>query len=119
MKNIKRGEIYYADLEPILGSEQGGIRPVLILQQYNSSSPTTIVVPITCQSKHGGHETHVPLNNPQLYPNSTALLEQVRAIDRQRLRGFVCVAGAHDMGEVDRAIHTSLGLKCHEGGWAV
>lgn len=118
MKNIKRGEIYYADLEPILGSEQGGIRPVLILQQHNFSSPTTIVAPITCQSKQGGHETHVPLDHPLLYPQSQALLEQIRAVDRQRLRGFVCAAGARDMREIDRAIHTSLGLKCHEGGQA-
>ena len=116
MKKIKRGEIHYADLEPILGSEQGGIRPVLILQQYNSSSPTTIVAPITSQSKQGGHETHVPLDNPLLQPNSTALVEQVRAIDRQRLRGFVCAADEYEMGEVERAIHHSLGLKCHEGG---
>jgi mRNA interferase MazF len=119
-KEIKRGQIYYADLEPILGSEQGGIRPVLIIQNDlgNQSSPTTIIAPITCQSKAGGHNTHVDLRNHFLIPNSIALLEQIRAIDKRRLERYVTFASAAVMQKIDRAIHHSLGLKYNQEGAA-
>ncbi|MCL2299904.1 MAG: type II toxin-antitoxin system PemK/MazF family toxin [Firmicutes bacterium] len=119
-KEIKRGQIYYADLEPILGSEQGGIRPVLIIQNDlgNQSSPTTIIAPITCQSKAGGNATHVDLRNHFLVPQSIALLEQIRTVDKRRLDRYVTFISATVMREIDYAIHHSLGLKCHEGGQA-
>ena len=117
-KKIKRGQIYYADLEPILGSEQGGIRPVLIVQgdQGSQSSPTTIVTPITCQRKASGQATHVDLRNHFLLPQSIALVEQIRAIDKRRLERYVTFVNAAVMREVDCAIHISLGLECNEGG---
>lgn len=116
-KEIKRGQVYYADLEPILGSEQGGIRPVLVIQNNlgNQNSPTTIIAPITCQSKTGGQTTHVRLNNHSLLPRSIALLEQIRAIDKRRLGRYVTFIDAADMREVDYAIHISLGLKNCKG----
>ena len=115
-KEVKRGQIYYADLEPILGSEQGGIRPVLIIQgdQGNQYSPITIIAPITCQQKTGGQVTHVDLNNRGLLPGSIALLEQIRAIDKRRLERYITFISAAVMREVDQAIHISLGLKQHE-----
>ena len=119
-KEIKRGQIYYADLEPILGSEQGGIRPVLVIQNDfgNQSSPTTIIAPITCQHKTGAQVTHVDLRNHFLVPRSIALLEQIRTIDKRRLDRYVTFISAAVMREIDYAIHHSLGLKCHEGGHA-
>jgi len=119
-KEIKRGQIYYADLEPILGSEQGGIRPVLVIQNNlgNQNSPTTIIAPITCQNKNGGQMTHVDLRNHFLLPQSIALLEQIRAVDTRRLDRYITFISAAVMCEVDYAIHISLGLKCHEGGQA-
>jgi len=118
-KQIKRGQVYYADLEPILGSEQGGIRPVLIIQNDvgNQASPTTIIAPITSQRKATCHVTHVELRNSFLIPKSIALLEQVRTIDKRRLDRYVTFVSAAVMGDVDHAIHISLGLKCHEGGY--
>ena len=113
-KEIKRGQIYYATLDPILGSEQGGERPILIIQcdRNNLSSPTTIVAPITCQYKGGSTETHVYLNHSALDWRSIALLEQIRTIDKQRLGRYVGQASRSTMKSVEQAIHTSLELKC-------
>ena len=83
---VTKGEIYYADLEPVIGSEQGGVRPVVILQndKGNEFSPTTIVAPITTKEK--SHvPMHVELFDVFLSPNSMVLLEQIRAIDKTRL----------------------------------
>lgn len=114
---IKRGQIYYADLEPIFGSEQGGIRPVLVLQndQNNQSSPTTIIAPITCQHKAGSISTHVYLNHPALDLRSIALLEQIRTIDKQRLGRYIGSISESIMREVERATLTSLDLKSCKG----
>ena len=114
LHQVKRGDIFYAELNPVTGSEEGGRRPVLVVQNNagNLVSPTVIVAPITCRPKHGGHAMHVPLTNPRLYEGSMALLEQIRTIDRSRLRRFVCTISEHNMRLIERAIHTSLGLNC-------
>jgi len=119
-KEIKRGDIYYAELDPVIGSEEGGRRPVLVIQSNagNQSSPTTIVAPITCRPKHGGHALHVLLDAPRLYEGSQALLEQIRTVDKSRLRRFVCAVSDNDMRQVECAIHTSLALRCKLEGAA-
>lgn len=110
---IKRGEIYYADLSPVIGCEQGGIRPVLIIQNNvgNHYSPTVIAAAITSRRKKR-MPTHVLLTNqkPGLYTNSRIMLEQVRTIDRTRLIRYVGSLDDDIMQRIDRAIMISLGL---------
>lgn len=110
---IKRGEIYYADLSPVIGCEQGGIRPVLIIQNDvgNHYSPTVIAAAITSRRKKR-MPTHVLLTNrePGLYANSRIMLEQVRTIDRTRLIRYIGSLDDDIMQRVDRAIMVSLGL---------
>ena len=115
---VKRGDVFYAELDPVVGSEEGGRRPVLIVQNDDSNqvSPTTIVAPITCRPKRGGHAMHVPLDNPRLYRGSQALLEQIRTLDKSRLRRYVCAISEGNLRAVEHAIHTSLGLKCKMEG---
>ena len=105
MKEIKRGEIYSADFGAGFGSEQGGIRPVLILQNNtgNKHSPTTIVAAITSRKTKTALPTHVTVTANGLKTESTVLLEQIRTIDRKTLAA------------VDRAIVVSLGIKYLEG----
>lgn len=113
MRTCRRGEIYYADLSPVIGSEQGGSRPVLIVQNDigNKYAPTVIVAPIT--SKVGYKTkipTHVVLNNiPWLESNSIVLVEQIRTIDKCRLDN--CKGYIGNMNAVDKAIGISLGVK--------
>ena len=116
MEQVKRGRVFYATLDPILGSEQGGERPVLIIQadRNNLNSPTTIIAPIRCQPKGGSMDTHVYLNHSALDWRSIALLEQIRTIDKQRLISYVGQVSGGAMRAVDQAIHASLGLKNHE-----
>ena len=87
---VKRGEIYYADLSPVVGSEQGGVRPVLIVQNDvgNKFSPTVIAAAITSQKEKSKLPTHIELNSPDcgLSRDSVVLLEQVRTIDKRRLK---------------------------------
>ena len=111
-KNIRRGEIYYADLSPVVGSEQGGIRPVLILQNDtgNKHSPTTIVAAITSRKTKANLPTHVPFTADCMKSESIVLLEQIRTIDKQRLREFVCHIDPDMMRNVDEAIRVSLEL---------
>ena len=112
-KSILRGDLYYADLNPVVGSERGGIRPVLILQNDvgNKHSPTTIVAAITSKAGKTMLPTHCPLNEDAgLDRDSVALLEQIRTIDKRRLKDHVGVLGADDMQEVDRALAVSVGL---------
>ena len=112
--SIKRGEIYKADLDPVQGSEQGGIRPVLIIQNDvgNKYSPTTIVAIITSQRDKHRLPTHVTLNkNSGLRLLSHAALEQIRVIDKKRLKDRVGQIDAEDIREVERAIRTSFGLE--------
>ena len=114
MKKITRGSIFYADLNPIIGSEQQGFRPVLILQNNtgNKYSPTTMIAPITTKSYKGKKQpTHVKIKQfEKLRPNSIILLEQIRTIDKSRLKGFVCMLSEDQMKEVEKAIHISLNL---------
>lgn len=113
---IKRGEMYYANLCPVIGSEQGGIRPVLILQndRNNRHSPTTIVAAMTGQKKKKQH-THVTVSGCGLAKTTLVLLEQVRTIDKSRLCDYIGTLDEASMGKVDRAIVESFGIKYLEG----
>lgn len=113
---IKRGEIYYADLSPVIGSEQDGIRPVLCIQNDtgNKHSPTIIVAAITSRKEKSHFPTHVPIRAKGLKKKSYVLLEQIRTIDKIRLREYVGRISKEDMGRVDRAIIVSMGLKYME-----
>ena len=112
--NIKRGEIYYADLSPVVGSEQGGIRPVLIVQNDigNRHSPTVIAAAITSQQTKAKLPTHISIGGVSsgLAKNSVVLLEQVRTIDKKRLKERMGVVSSTAMLQIDRAISISLGL---------
>lgn len=110
---MKRGDVYYADLSPVVGSEQGGIRPVLILQNNigNKYSPTVIVAAITSKIGKSKVPTHVAIGKDRgLTENSVALLEQIRTIDKQRLTDKITHLSDDLMAEVDTAIRISLGL---------
>lgn len=106
-----------ADLSPVVGSEQDGFRPVLILQNDtgNKYSPTTIVAPITSTKPDSRMPTHVRVNVEGLVSGSVALLEQIRTIDKRRLDDYVGKLNKDMMGKVDHAIITSLGIKVMEG----
>ncbi|WP_423190083.1 type II toxin-antitoxin system PemK/MazF family toxin [Alkalibacterium sp. f15] len=110
---VKRGDIYYADLSPVIGSEQGGMRPVLIIQNNvgNKYSPTVIVAAITTKIEKGKMPTHVEVGADKgLEKNSVVLLEQVRTIDKQRLRDQVTHLDNKTMTMVDDALAISIGL---------
>ncbi len=112
--NIKRGDIYYADLSPVVGSEQGGVRPVLIVQNNvgNRFSPTVIAAAITSQQSKAKLPTHIPLyaNTSGLAKDSVVLLEQVRTIDKRRLKEKMGSVDESSMSAVDNAISISFGL---------
>lgn len=111
-QSISRGDIYYADLNPVVGCEQGGIRPVLILQNDigNRHSPTTIVCAITGKPKKP-LPTHTAIAGVgKLSRESFALLEQIRTIDRARLREWVGRLDEKEMEEIDQALSISVGL---------
>ena len=111
---IKRGEIYYADLSPVVGSEQGGVRPVLIIQNDvgNKYSPTVIVSAITSQFGKAKLPTHIELSAEKynLPKNSVALLEQIRTLDKRRLQEKVTTLSPEKMREVNKALLISLGF---------
>ena len=109
---MRRGEIYYARLNPVEGSEQGNIRPVLILQNDvgNYYSPTTIVAAITGKKKRRNFPTHVPIYMDGRKHASTIMLEQIRTIDKSRILGYVGRADDHIMRAVNIAISVSLGF---------
>ena len=113
-EQIHRGDIYYADLSPVVGSEQGGIRPVLIVQNNmgNRHSPTVIAAAITSQTGKNRLPTHIDVRASVcgLPRDSIVLLEQVRTLDKRRLREHVGAADAGVMQRVDSAIAVSLGL---------
>ncbi|WP_138159513.1 type II toxin-antitoxin system PemK/MazF family toxin [Peptoniphilus catoniae] len=112
---IKRGDIFYADLSPVIGSEQGGVRPVVIIQNDmgNKYSPTTIVAAITSQLNKTKLPTHVNVNSKDvpLPKNSVILLEQIRTIDKKRLRERIGHFDDKIMREIDDAIKVSLEVK--------
>ncbi len=111
---VKRGDIYYADLSPVIGSEQGGVRPVLIVQNDvgNRYSPTVIAAAITSQQEKTSLPTHIKVNAEQcgLARDSIILLEQVRTIDKKRLKEKMGALDVSNMDMVDRALSVSFGL---------
>lgn len=111
---IKRGDIYYADLRPVIGSEQGGIRPVLIIQNDagNKHSPTVICAAITSKMNKAKLPTHVELDCSvyNIMKDSVILLEQVRTIDKTRLKEKVCHLDQEILQKVNRALMVSLDL---------
>ena len=111
---IRRGDIYYADLRPVIGSEQGGIRPVLIVQNDvgNKHSPTIICAAITSRMNKAKLPTHIELSTEKydMDKDSVVLLEQLRTIDKKRLKDKVCHLDAQIMQKVNRALMISLEL---------
>ena len=111
---IKRGDIYYADLRPVVGSEQGGVRPVLVIQneEGNRHSSTVIVAAITSKMTKAKLPTHIQLDarRCEIVKDSIILLEQIRTIDKQRLREKVCHLEDDIMEQVNRALMISLEL---------
>lgn len=112
--NIRRGDIYYADLRPVIGSEQGGIRPVLIIQNDvgNRHSPTVICAAITSKMNKAKLPTHVEIEAGRydIVKDSVILLEQLRTIDKKRLRDRVCHVDYELLERVDKALQVSLEL---------
>ena len=110
---MRRGDLFYADLNPVVGSEQGGIRPVLVIQNDvgNHFSPTVVAAAITSRKAKNSLPTHILLENvPGLAPTSLLLLEQLRTIDRKRLRGYIGRISKEKMLEVDAALAISIGI---------
>jgi len=116
---VRRGEIYYADLDPVVGSEQSGVRPVLILQNDtgNLHSPTTIAAALTGNTGKARLLTHCRIGVRTGLPRtSLVLLEQIRTVDKRRLREYVGELGEGDMRGVDAALAISLGLNIQREG---
>lgn len=112
-KAIRRGDLFYADLNPVVASEQGGIRPVLVIQNDvgNHFSPTVVAAAITSRKAKNSLPTHILLENvPGLAPTSLLLLEQLRTIDRKRLRGYIGRISKEKMLEIDAALAISIGI---------
>jgi len=111
---VKRGDVYFADLSPVVGSEQGGVRPVLIIQNDigNRFSPTVIVAAITAQIQKAKLPTHVEIDAKKynIERDSVILLEQIRTIDKQRLTDKITNLDETMMSRVDEALKISLGL---------
>lgn len=111
---VKRGEIYYADLSPVVGSEQGGIRPVLIVQNDvgNKYSPTVIAAAITSQKYKSQLPTHISVNADHcgLQKDSIVLLEQVRTLDKKRLKERMGNLPDNEMSKINKALSVSFGL---------
>lgn len=114
MEKICRGEIYIADLEPVIGSEQGGERPVVILQNNlgNKYSPTVVVAAITSKiRKKRRLPTHTRLHCSALPTDSMVLLEQIRTIDKHRLGKYIGKLNGRDMKRIEQALLASVGIK--------
>ena len=111
---VQRGDIYYADLRPVVGSEQGGIRPVLIIQNDvgNRHSPTVICAAITSQMNKAKLPTHIEIDaaSYHIVKDSVILLEQLRTIDKSRLKEKICHLDGDIMGRIDRGLKISLEL---------
>ncbi len=112
--DVTRGDVYYADLNPVVGSEQGGVRPVLVIQNNigNKYSPTVIVAAITSKIEKAKLPTHVeiPADKSNLNRDSVVLLEQIRTIDKKRLKRHVTHLNDNILKRVDEAVEISLGL---------
>ncbi|BBI31867.1 type II toxin-antitoxin system PemK/MazF family toxin [Cohnella abietis] len=111
---VKRGDVFYADLSPVVGSEQGGVRPVLVIQNDigNRFSPTVIIAAITAQIQKAKLPTHVEIEakNHGMERDSVILLEQIRTIDKQRLTDKITHLDDETMRKVDEALQISVGL---------
>ena len=111
---MKRGEIYYANLDPVMGSEQGGVRPVLVVQNDvgNRYSPTVIAAAITSQKEKANLPTHIRLDadHSGLQRDSIVLLEQIRTLDKRRLKEKMGTLNPYSMHQVDEALSISFGL---------
>lgn len=111
---VKRGDVFYADLRPVIGSEQGGIRPVLIIQNDmgNKHSPTVIVAAITSRMNKAKLPTHIELDSKKydIVKDSVILLEQLRTIDKKRLKDKVCHLDDEILKQVNKALLISLEL---------
>ncbi len=118
--NIRRGDIYYADLSPVVGSEQGGVRPVLIVQNDvgNKYSPTVIAAAITSQKDKARLPTHIQLQTTGngLARDSVVLLEQIRTLDKKRLKEHMGHLDIPSMSRVDQALQISFGLGNNPNG---
>ena len=112
---VKRGDIYFADLSPVIGSEQGGIRPVLVIQNNlgNHFSPMIIIAAITAKMAKPKLPTHIGIksNGTGIERDSVILLEQIRTIDKSRLKEKVCHLDRCLMAEVDAALRISIGIE--------
>ena len=112
---IKRGDIYYADLSPVVGSEQGGVRPVLIVQNDvgNKYSPTVIAAAITSQRDKTKLPTHIKVDADEsgLAKDSIVLLEQIRTIEKSRLKKCIGTLSEETMKKIDDAVLISIGVK--------
>ena len=112
---VKRGDMFYADLSPVVGSEQGGVRPVLVIQNNigNKYSPTVIVAAITSQMNKAKLPTHIEVNAKEygLSKDSVLLLEQIRTIDKKRLREKIGRINKTMMDKIDDSLRISVGLK--------
>ena len=113
MKEIKRNDIYYAELNPVVGREQGGLRPVLVLQNDTGHrhSPTTIVAAITSSPRKTKLPTHIAIQAKGLKKDSIVLLEQIRTVDKSRLIEYVGSLDKTTMEAVDHAVVVSLGIQ--------
>ena len=114
MKEIKRGQIYYADLSPVVGSEQGGYRPVLIIQNDigNRYSPTVIAAIITSIHTKANLPTHIWLNAECGLPKESMVeCEQVRTLDKKRLKDFMGTVSKEVMAEIDKGLKISFALR--------
>lgn len=109
---VKRGDVYYCDLSPVIGSEQGGVRPVVVLQndKGNKYSNTVIIAPISKKMTKPPIPTHVIFSNDHLEYVSMILLEQVRTVDKVRLAQWICTLDDTIMKEIDNALRISLDL---------
>ena len=118
MNTVRRGDIFYADLSPVVGSEQGGMRPVLIVQNDtgNRHSPTVIAAAITSQTGKARLPTHIRLSGPEVGLNrdSVILLEQIRTLDKSRLRERMGHLDEGAMSAVDSALAVSFGLQARD-----
>ena len=116
MREVKKGEMYYADLSPIVGSEQGGIRPVIILQndKGNRYSPTTIIASVTNRKKKSHLPTHIKIKIPNSKRKSVVMLEQVRTIDKSRLLEYIGKLDNGTMQKIDNAVKISFDIDIND-----
>ena len=116
MREVKKGEMYYADLSPVVGSEQGGIRPIIILQndKGNHYSPTTIIASVTSRKKKKHLPTHIKIKIPNSKRKSVVMLEQVRTIDKSRLSEYIWKLDNGTMQKIDNAVKISFDIDIND-----